>query len=501
MTGVPTADFGEIRALIRQLNAAGLRLNPFELVDTVRDVLRMVSTPPPGDPEALERTAGAFRAAGRDLVALADDLDGVARRSLPRRWRSPAGARAGAVVTATAHLLAVPGPTFDHVADALEGHAEYVRQLRRRHAELHEELRAALYDATHLSVRVEVFGIGFGFDAPVPDLTALAGLAVAVGRLVAGCIEIYDRSLWSAENLVRIFRDVAGNARARTGQRPGTTAADAVVAADRRRPTADRLRVFNLNIGQGFGNAPWDDRGTDPGDMGEIAQRIIDGDADVATLQEVFAKDLPELERELERRTGEPWNIHFGEASSKIQAATWWRGSEPFGNAVAVRLGDDVRSSGEAQVYKLDEPGDDHTEGRSALGVEVRTVHGGTVDVLTAHISHGGQATQEQISDQIGRLADAARSNPDPTVVTGDFNTVREGDNPPAAAVRRFDQYGYTDTGARDNLPTISHATETARIDYVLAGPGVGGGRADVVDGDPSDHDAVVVDVDVPARR
>ncbi|MQA86821.1 MAG: hypothetical protein GEV03_19865 [Streptosporangiales bacterium] len=141
-------------------------------------------------------------------------------------------------------------------------------------------------------------------------------------------------------------------------------------------------RMLNLNVGQGYGNAPWDSGGTDPGDIDEIAQLIADEDADIVTLQEVFGRDLDNLQEELEERTGDQWEVRFEGASSKIQWDDDWQGTfhpnEPFGNAVLVRTGDVIGGVGESDKVRLDVEGDwvaegvEDGEGRAATETEVR---------------------------------------------------------------------------------------------------------------------------------
>ncbi|MEO3800514.1 hypothetical protein [Nonomuraea sp. B1E8] len=152
------------------------------------------------------------------------------------------------------------------------------------------------------------------------------------------------------------------------------------------------VRLINLNVGQGAGNAPGDAGGTDSDELDDIAQVIADENADIATLQEVFEVDMGSLERELEERTGDEWQLTFGEASSKYQASDDWpilgdRPFSPFGNAVLVREGDDIQATGDTENIKLDVDGGSITlpgngpgegnaeiedgEGRSAAVAEV----------------------------------------------------------------------------------------------------------------------------------
>ncbi|MEO3875783.1 hypothetical protein ABGB18_43970 [Nonomuraea sp. B12E4] len=153
------------------------------------------------------------------------------------------------------------------------------------------------------------------------------------------------------------------------------------------------IRLINLNIGQGAGNSPGASAGTDSQDLDEIAAVIADQDADVATVQEVFQHDLGSLEDELESRTGDNWDVRYEEASDKYHASDEWpvlgdRVHASFGNAVLVREGDVIGSSGDSEGVKLDVPGGQITlpgnqpgagnhhiedgEGRSATGTEIQ---------------------------------------------------------------------------------------------------------------------------------
>ncbi|MEQ4300910.1 hypothetical protein ABNF97_05865 [Plantactinospora sp. B6F1] len=143
----------------------------------------------------------------------------------------------------------------------------------------------------------------------------------------------------------------------------------------RSKQTAGALRMLNYNIQQGGGGNqpfPWNKaQGTDMRDMGELAQRIIDGKVDVATLQEIFGSGAERLQQELNARAapGERWEVHFGKASER---GHWddslfpGGGKEDFGNAVVVRTGDGL-TTGNVRVTDLG-PGD---EGRSATRVRI----------------------------------------------------------------------------------------------------------------------------------
>lgn len=139
--------------------------------------------------------------------------------------------------------------------------------------------------------------------------------------------------------------------------------------------SARTMRMVNYNIQQGGGgNSPWpwsDEVGTDEGDLGKLAQRIIDGKVDVATLQEVFKGSAEKLEEELNKRAapGERFEVHFGKASNEWHADDGGfpiKGKEDVGNAVVVRTGNGV-TTGPTSVHDLG-PGD---EPRSATKVQI----------------------------------------------------------------------------------------------------------------------------------
>ncbi len=153
-----------------------------------------------------------------------------------------------------------------------------------------------------------------------------------------------------------------------------TVLADAVPALRQQKETwtARTLRMLNFNIqegGEGNKGWPWQrgDHGYQ-GRMDELADRIVNGDVDIATLQEIFRVDVEGLQEELNERAapGETWEVHFGQASEKWRGSGYFPGQEDFGNAVVVRTRDGLQTTGEENTHIGDGDG-----GRAALEVNM----------------------------------------------------------------------------------------------------------------------------------
>lgn len=280
------------------------------------------------------------------------------------------------------------------------------------------------------------------------------------------------------------------------------------------RPRTDGLRVMTLNVGGGYKNEPYNSDGMDPGDVDELARRIANQEVDVATLQEVWQMDLPELERQLEQITGDDWDLHFAQASTKPRWDDDWAGSfylnQPFGNVIAVRNGDGVAGSQLVGEQKLDAPGDDGSDGRVAISVRVFTDDGASVDIVTAHTDYG-DVSEEARAQQIEDLRTFAEAGADgrPVIITGDLNDTIGDDDPSSRALQDYvDGHGYTDAGDVGATSDYGHGR---RIDFIFTSEGIDAGSPERVQGDSpdeggedhdlSDHDGIVVDVQIPVTH
>lgn len=275
-------------------------------------------------------------------------------------------------------------------------------------------------------------------------------------------------------------------------------------------PPNDTITVVNLNAGMGHGNEPGDTRGTDATeeDLTALAQAIINGNADVATLQEMDETAANWLEQILQEMTGDEWTLYFAQGTTTTVYPTNPDGSQgqPFedayGNATLVRTGDGVASSTPITDYEEDlPPADDSDEGRNALGVTVTSEQGSDLNVYNTHISNEGQASDGAQADQIAYVQDVVSDDTNPVLVAGDMNQTADEtsglwswEEPTLGAEAILDfteEYGYDNAGDAAG-PTINGK----QIDYIFT-RGVDSYGTELIDGAESDHDGIGVTVDL----
>lgn len=167
-------DYRQVTTVLQRL---GQFLNPVALVTGLADLVKEVSTRPPGDPDRLDELAAAYRAA--------------------------------------AGTITVGPQAFQDAADALAELSQAIREQQRRHRELRESLAAAIHDATHLG------------DAPMLDPTAIDDVV----RAVAGLVAVYTDSLDAADRAASRFADITGRARAAAAAGGGLDAGEAILLA------------------------------------------------------------------------------------------------------------------------------------------------------------------------------------------------------------------------------------------------------------------------------
>jgi hypothetical protein len=199
---VSSSDYGQVTTVVQRLGELASLLNPVKLVTVVAEVISEIAAPPPGDPDALETLADAYRKAARAMT-----------------WKDGTTTAAGAVITATARAVDRTPQAFTDAADALTELANSIRGQQRRHGELHQALREAYHDATHVG------------DLPMPDPTAFDDVVRAANGLIRGCLEVYTASLDAADRAASRFADIGGRARAAVAVAGGIASDDAILLA------------------------------------------------------------------------------------------------------------------------------------------------------------------------------------------------------------------------------------------------------------------------------
>lgn len=394
-------------------------------------------------------------------------------------------------------------PWTGEAAETFRGHAAAVGRSVREVQEAAEECRSA---AAGAAADLEALRRPAGEAATLLNQFSAAAAQARAGGPSDGLPELKDQAIAAAQR-VRAQRGDVLDAVAGAVRGPIERLPDCPPPP---KSGSDELTVMTLNVGGGFGNSGLSSDGMDEGDVDELAERIAAGDVDVATLQEVWQMDVADLERELEERTGDDWDLHFAQASTKFRTDDGLLepgyADEPFGQVIAVRRGDGVAYSELVGAEKLDEPGADGSDGRAAISVRVHTDNGGAVDVATAHTDYDGVSEADR-AGQIAQLREFAEAGADgnPVIITGDLNHTMTGDGRPSEALQDYLDAGYTDAG--DIGPT-SQFGDGRRIDYIFTSPDLTTGDPDRVQGDSpdeegqdhdlSDHDGIVVDVAVP---
>ncbi len=215
-----SGDYAQVSTVVRRLSDLLSLLNPVKLVSVASEVVHEISTPPPGDPEALEALAAAYRAAGSAIAPVTEEVGRIGAVPLPDAWKGGAVTDAAEVLDATARAVDRTPQALTAAADALTELATAVRDHQRRHGELRQRLRDAVHDATH------------AFGLPIPDPVGAAKLVAAVGGMVSGCVRVYTDSLIAADRAASRFSDIRGRARAAAAADGGLAPDDAVVLAD-----------------------------------------------------------------------------------------------------------------------------------------------------------------------------------------------------------------------------------------------------------------------------
>lgn len=260
------------------------------------------------------------------------------------------------------------------------------------------------------------------------------------------------------------------------------------------------MRVLTWNLWWRFGD--WAAR------QEAILAVLRETDADVVTLQEVWATPSENLAELIARELGMQWAWSPSPAPGRWQQ----RLGEPdvdIGNAVLsrwpiIRQAREVLPRGSAEKAE-----------RTVLHALVETPHG-TLPVFTTHLESSPSASAARC-EQVAAVARcvATHAGDRPPVLAGDFNAEPDSDEmrllgghltaPAVPGLVLVDAWRWAADGdpgwTWDRRHPFIHASPSARIDYVLLGPGqdvadvrvVGNAPVDGVW--PSDHAAVLAEL------
>ncbi|WP_117209639.1 putative T7SS-secreted protein [Allorhizocola rhizosphaerae] len=221
-----------LNRLNRVLDFLRTLTNPVAMVQAIIETLRRLGSifsHVPGDPDAIDRYASAFRSM-RNAIDTADtDLDRV-QTGVPAVWQGDAASEALAALRATQSLFEQAAPAMQHAADLLGDYADELRRLKtklRGHRddleEVIRELDSVLDLARNLIDTLNPFdGSDGGIDAKIEKAI----------RAVSGAIRVFEDLATAEDALRRGLRDVAGKARAGAVRSAHVDAFDAVLLAN-----------------------------------------------------------------------------------------------------------------------------------------------------------------------------------------------------------------------------------------------------------------------------
>jgi endonuclease/exonuclease/phosphatase family metal-dependent hydrolase len=275
----------------------------------------------------------------------------------------------------------------------------------------------------------------------------------------------------------------------------------------------DSVRVLTWNLWWRFGS--WRER------LQEIAEVLVETDADLCGLQEVWADETTNEAFVLAERLG----MHVSWLPTPVPERWQRRLGDPtvtIGNAVLSRW--PIVNQGHLHLP----PGTEADEGRTAMRAEVASPYG-RVSMFNTQLNSAPSHSAVRV-EQVAALAEFIGNNPwdsFPTVLTGDFNALPDSDEvrlmeghltaPAITGLLLIDAWRYAEPGDRGltwnrRNPYVAATFEpSARIDYVFIGPPGPAGKGHVASvglvGDesrhgiwPSDHAGVVVDVQARVR-
>lgn len=187
-------------------------INPVALVNDIRGFLHEMSTPPPGDPAAIEALAATLRLSSTKLGIAHDELN-THSTGLPDVMVGVAAGTAGQAMTALVTATDNERTGLDLGATALTDYAADLKAARAEHARATSKFDDA---GTHLSNSLDHHITVFGFDTHIPDpIAAVKDIGKAVGEAIDGvriAVHSYEMAQTALYALQRHASDSSGYA-------------------------------------------------------------------------------------------------------------------------------------------------------------------------------------------------------------------------------------------------------------------------------------------------
>lgn len=231
-------DYLQISTIIHRLDQLVGLVDPFDpsnIVETVVNAISVTVRQIPGDPGELRTLAQAYHQAGDDSFPLSQAVTILAAQGLPEIWQGEAADTAQGVMFSMGDLLSRTKPAFTDVAAALDGYADTLERLQKRHSELQHGLNRLYYIADWIVfavVTVVAVGAIFAGLAVGQLIEILLLWAAAFYLLVGHFVANYNECLAAADMLEVRFADAQAKAATAGAVKSGMAPVAAVGFAD-----------------------------------------------------------------------------------------------------------------------------------------------------------------------------------------------------------------------------------------------------------------------------
>jgi hypothetical protein len=231
---VASDDYLQISTIIHRLEQLAGLLDPFHLVEAVAGAIAVTVQQIPGDPAEIRALGQAYRTTSGGTGTIVEDIHTLAAQGLPEIWKGETADTAQRIMFGVGELMSNVKPVFADLAAALDGYADTVERLQKRHSGLLQGLNLVYYVVEWLFLglltAVAVGAIFAGVTA-AEFLRLLVIWAVAFHILVKDFVALYNECLAAADALLTRLSDARAKAAAGGAVKSGMAPAAAVVLA------------------------------------------------------------------------------------------------------------------------------------------------------------------------------------------------------------------------------------------------------------------------------